>query len=867
MKISTHADRTEKLAGLRAEDIHKWIDGFFDAESFGHFLKTGSRGGFDPYNHRKYRHCAEALEDAYAEFGGKYTRKQIKAVFECHIRDDYDGFIPLQEDFESGTFVEKYHENDDNGELEKILSEAELSDYFKGKTSSRKRSDSLRFSAAFHWRIVWPTVMAAVLFAASAFTIIVPLFRSSMMKQKKDTIKELTSVAASAIEFYIRQEQAGLMPAEEARWQAAAEIAELRYGVDRKDYFWITDMHPRMVMHPYRPELVGRDLTDYTDREDKSGKKLFVEFVKLVEEGGEGYLEYQWQWMDDASRAEPKLSYVRAVPEWGWVIGTGIYIHDVEEEIKRLSRNLLLADGVLAVVMMGLMASVLLQSRRIEIDRKRAETGLREAKDRYRALVEGSNEGYVLEVGGETVYSNHTLRRMTGRSEAELAAMELSDLLEPDCETNRFAREHLEKIYAHTAASAEFEARILTAQGDPIDVLVTTSRIFFSEKNGHVVSFAEIRRSNQHTLKAFYRSDSPDALPETELRQRIARAATPGQVIQALKQLPGLARSMTDQGVRPGILRGTIGTTYDAAIGRFIDQGLKTLPALSLVEGAAPPVPFAFLSLGSNARHEMTMFSDQDNALIFADVAAGRLVGQRRALLALADDVCAKLRQAGYPYCPGGIMAANPRWCLSISEWKDRFSKWMLEATPESILEVNVFFDIRCIHGDSGLVRELREHIQSLTRQNPQFFIHYARNCLGYKVPLGLLGRIRAEKHGNEKTIKLKECIKPIETFARIYALKHGIEDPGTLDRLRQLRDREVLQEETFREMAYVFNYLWQLRFFNQISAHAELSTDTDELDIEKLTNIERDNLQSVLARIPIFQTKLSYDFLGTAAP
>lgn len=859
MKISTHADRSEELVGVRAEDIHKWIDGFFDAESFGHFLKTGSRNGFNPYNHRKYRHCAEALEDACKEFGEKYTREQIKAVFECHIRDDYDGFIPLQEDFESGMFTEKYHENEADGSLEKILSEAELSEYFKGKAYSHGKADPFRLSASFYWRIVWPSVIAALLFAVSAFTIIVPLFRNSMMNQKKEMIKELTSTAASAIEFHIHQEQAGELPRAEAQRRAMAEVAELRYGVGRKDYFWITDMHPRMVMHPYRPELVGRDLTDYTDREDKSGKKLFVEFVELVEEGGEGYLEYLWQWMDDASRAEPKLSYVRAVPEWGWVIGTGIYIHDVEDEIGRLSRNLLVADGILAVVMGALMTSVLFQSRRIEIDRKRAETGLREAKDRYRALVEGSNEGYVLEVGGETVYSNHTLRRMTGYSEAELVGMEIWELLEADCEINREVEAHLKQIYAHTAASAEFEARILTKQGAPLDVLVATSRIFFSEKNGHVVSFAEISRGRQHTLKAFYRPETTHAHPETDLQQEIAESSTAGQVTQALKQLPDLVRSMTDQGVRPGILRGTVGTAYDAAIQRFISL------ASADVEGT--PVSFAFLSLGSNARHEMTMFSDQDNALIFADVEGDRLVGQRRMLLELADDVCGKLRQAGYPYCPGGIMAANPKWCLSVSEWKNKFSKWILEATPESILEVNVFFDIRCVHGDGELVRELREHVQSLTRQNPEFFIHYAKNCLGYKAPLGLLGRIRTEKRGDQKTINVKECIKPIETFARIYALKHGVEEPGTLARLRRLREEEVLQDETFREMVFVYNYLWQLRFFNQITAHVALSADADELDIEKLTDIERDNLQSVLSRIPVFQTRLSYDFLGVAAP
>ncbi len=150
---------------------------------------------------------------------------------------------------------------------------------------------------------------------------------------------------------------------------------------------------------------MGQDLTDYSDSENKSGKKLFAESIELVKAANEGYLEYLWQWIDDPDRAEPKLSFVKGVPEWGWVVGTGIYIHDVKEEIDRLSRNLLLADGIIAAAMLGLMASVLFQSRRIEIDRTQA--GLREAKNRYRALVEGANEGYVLEIDGTTVFKSH----------------------------------------------------------------------------------------------------------------------------------------------------------------------------------------------------------------------------------------------------------------------------------------------------------------------------------------------------------------------------------------------------------------------------------------------------------------------------
>ncbi len=86
------------------------------------------------------------------------------------------------------------------------------------------------------------------------------------------------------------------------------------------------------------------------------------------------------------------------------------------------------------------------------------------------------------------------------------------------------------------------------------------------------------------------------------------------------------------------------------------------------------------------------------------------------------------------------------------------------------------------------------------------------------------------------------------------------------IKRLEKLREADVLQEETFREIVYVFDYLWQLRFFNQIAANAELRLDSDELDIEQLSEIERDNLQTVISRIPVIQTELSYDFLGVAS-
>ncbi len=107
---------------------------------------------------------------------------------------------------------------------------------------------------------------------------------------------------------------------------AAKMIEALRYGADNKDYFWINDLHPTMVMHPYKPELNGKDLSD---QKDPNGKALFVEFARVSREKGEGFVDYQWP-KYGADKPVGKLSFVKLFKEWNWVIGTGLYIDDID---------------------------------------------------------------------------------------------------------------------------------------------------------------------------------------------------------------------------------------------------------------------------------------------------------------------------------------------------------------------------------------------------------------------------------------------------------------------------------------------------------------------------------------------------------
>jgi methyl-accepting chemotaxis protein len=117
---------------------------------------------------------------------------------------------------------------------------------------------------------------------------------------------------------------------------AAAIIENLRYGPEMKDYFWINDMHPTMIMHPYKPELNGRDLSQ---NEDPNGKRLFVEFVNICRQNGEGFVDYYWP-KYGAEKPQPKISFVKLFPKWNWVVGTGLYVDDIDVQVEARQEEL-----------------------------------------------------------------------------------------------------------------------------------------------------------------------------------------------------------------------------------------------------------------------------------------------------------------------------------------------------------------------------------------------------------------------------------------------------------------------------------------------------------------------------------------------
>jgi PAS domain S-box-containing protein len=351
--------------------------------------------------------------------------------------------------------------------------------------------------SGFFVRIVLPAMLAIILFVLAIFLIIIPSAETQLLEGKKKTTQELTRAAVSILEEYYAQEQSGILTRTEAQAQAVSRIKMLRYGDDGKDYFWITDMHPTMIMHPYLPELNGQDLTNY---EDLRGKRMFVAFVEAVRDAGAGFVDYYWQWKDNPDLVVPKVSYVEEFAPWGWVIGTGIYIQDVKASIASFERNLIYISLAIIIIVALLLFYGLRQSMNIERKRSLAEEALKESHERYRALVEATTEGLLMTFDGRASYSNKPMLDMLGYSAEELASIDIDQIFADDTSADKEVLSALHDLWDSEAPPQDMEVRLRTKSGERVDALISVTPIEIADRHGLI--FIVRSMSGQKAMQA-----------------------------------------------------------------------------------------------------------------------------------------------------------------------------------------------------------------------------------------------------------------------------------------------------------------------------------------------------------------------------
>ena len=369
-------------------------------------------------------------------------------------------------------------------------------------------------------RILLPTLLVITLFLAAIWGIILPSFERTLLDRKNELIRELTNSAWSILSSYYRDEQNGLLTREEAQSLAISRIEDLRYGAEGKDYFWIQDLQPRMIMHPYRTDLNGQDLSDFTD---PRGVPIFVEFAELVDQKGEGYIDYVWQWKDDPQRIEPKESFVKGFAPWGWIIGTGIYTDDVKAEIARIESSLINTSLGISGAVILLLLFVLQQSLRIERERQEVVDELGESTERYHSLVEAASEGTLLIVDKRCRYANPTFLELTGYTASQLEFLELSDVLPEEPENLPIWKRFADMEGEHSVEDDVFEGVLKQADGSFLDCILALNPIVFAGQSGYILLARNIVSASD--LRDDKISHAAQTVPVGIFRSRAVRRA------------------------------------------------------------------------------------------------------------------------------------------------------------------------------------------------------------------------------------------------------------------------------------------------------------------------------------------------------
>ena len=295
-----------------------------------------------------------------------------------------------------------------------------------------------------------------------------------------------------------------------------------------------------------------------------------------------------------------------------------------------------------------------------------------------------------------------------------------------------------------------------------------------------------------------------------------------------------------------------------AGIGRTFSQRLLELGEEKL---GPPPVPYCFMALGSMARDEQLVVTDQDNAMVLDD----RFDPEQHDeyFLALAKFVSDGLAECGYSYCTGDIMATNQKWRQPLKVWKKYFADWIENPKAEALLNSNIFFDLDGIHGRIEYTEELKTFIAEKASNSQRFLAMLARNALNRTPPLGFFRTFVMEESGRQaKTFNLKRRgTAPVSDLIRVHALACGSRAQNTFNRLKAIGQTKLIPEDGVDNLRDAFEFIAIVRIRHQaLSIEAGREPDNN-VRPEDLSPFERSHLKDAFQVVGQAQKFLKFRY------
>lgn len=258
-------------------------------------------------------------------------------------------------------------------------------------------------------------------------------------------------------------------------------------------------------------------------------------------------------------------------------------------------------------------------------------------------------------------------------------------------------------------------------------------------------------------------------------------------------------------------------------ISEINDGIIKRVIELALENQPPPPVTFAWLTIGSQGRQEQLLLTDQDHALVFENVIPENYESTKNYFLQLAKEIAKGLHLIGFEYCGAGMMASDPRWCLSLEEWQKQFHRWIKEPGDEEIMMSSIFFDYRPVYGNMELVTALTDFILTRLDKNEIFLTSLGNNTLRKPTPLGFFRQFLLEKDGQYKeTFDIKvRALMPLIDAARMLILEHGTRSfNNTIQRFEKLCELEPKNVDLYKECIEAFKVFLYYRTQQGLANH-----------------------------------------------
>lgn len=386
-----------------------------------------------------------------------------------------------------------------------------------------------------------------------------------------------------------------------------------------------------------------------------------------------------------------------------------------------------------------------------------------------------------------------------------------------------------------------------------------------ADASRHQASVQMIRRNVRHLVLVESDGRFSNIVSQADLYARPAsRSVELVEAIAGASDLDQLA------GVASDVRRFSVQLLADEPAAEVLCQQISalndliSLRVIDLVsaEHELPYVPWCWLVFGSEGRLEQTLSTDQDNGLIFEAESTEEADALRAVFLPFAQAVNQALDRCGFPLCRGNIMAGNPELCLSLREWKGKFSSWLHEAEPQAVVNATIFFDLRPLFGEERLATDLQDWLLQRTPGSDAFLRAMVEGTLNWQSPLGWLTGFRYDDAKEfPHTIDLKvHGVRPFVDAARIWALSRGIPATNTAERMRAVGP--LLHQRPEETAAYLaaLGQVQRIRMANQVAAESPAAAN--RVDPDRLNELDRVILKEALKLVRRLQQLLQVEFV-----